>query len=172
MSPIDLTGMRFGRLVAVELSHRDARNASFWRCRCDCGGAVTTHLGRLRLGKTKSCGCLRREMCATRGSVPSHGHAAREATTSTYQSWVAMRARCGNPQNKSFKDYGGRGIAVCERWRESFEAFLADMGERPQGMSIDRKDQAGNYATGNCRWADARTQAANRRPRAQSKRSA
>jgi hypothetical protein len=116
--------------------------------------------GNLRSGDVRSCGCLQREIIARRNRT--HGHSVRGAETPTYRSWKAMHTRCTNPNPSTWAHYGGRGIEICERWR-SFESFLEDMGERPEGTSIDRIDVDGNYEPGNCRWATPTEQRANRR---------
>lgn len=121
-------------------------------CRCDCGVEVVRLVCHLRSGGTTSCGC----------KVRIHGHAGAERTP-TYISWMSMRARCTNPNHRDYRHYGGRGITVCDRWIDSFENFLADMGERPSGTTIDRIDNDAGYELGNCRWADAVTQRRNRR---------
>jgi hypothetical protein len=99
------------------------------------------------------------------GTTHSHSRAHNGGPTPTYRSWQAMRQRCTNPTNASWAHYGGRGITVCERWQDSFESFLADMGERPTGRTLDRVDVDGNYEPGNCRWATPLEQARNKRPR-------
>jgi hypothetical protein len=148
---IDLTGQRFGRLVAMEPSqHRTPRGRFkiLWTCRCDCGGEAIATVDRLRSGETQSCGCLQRERAAAAHFV--HGGKG----TDEYLIWKGMRQRCLNPRNPNFRSYGGRGITICERWQASFAAFLADMGPRPSPQhSIDRVNNDGNYEPGNCRWA-------------------
>lgn len=136
-------GDRFGKLTVVEDAGRDRRGQALVRCRCDCGKEAIARASRIRTGSQRSCGCLR-------GRPTVHGRCG----TPTYRSWVAMIDRCENPKRERYHRYGGRGITVCPRWRESFAAFLQDMGERPQGKSIDRwPDNDGNYEPGNCRWA-------------------
>ena len=118
--------------------------------RCSCGTVKDFQLNNLRTGTTKSCGCILRENPAN----VSHGHARVGAKNKTYHSWLAMKQRCTYPKAPQWADYGGRGIKVCDRWLNSFEDFLADMGERPDGSTLDRyPDVNGNYEPGNCRWS-------------------
>ena len=134
-----------------------------------CGAVLDVDGATLRRGQ-KSCGCLARELAAEsmRITMTKHGHsrsAQGGSDSPTYQTWNAMRNRCCNPNWHAFKDYGGRGISVCERWRgeHGFENFLADMGERPDGKTLDRKNVNGNYEKDNCKWSTATEQRNNRR---------
>lgn len=148
---IDLTGQRFGRLAVIQRSYV-AKVGAHWLCRCDCGTDKIIYGPSLRAGKTRSCGCLQAE--AAKKYMTAHGHAASYKKTPTYISWAEMITRCENPKKKNFKYYGARGISVCERWRHSFQNFLADMGPRPEGQTLDRwPNRTGNYEPGNCRWA-------------------
>ena len=154
----DLSGRQFGRLTASHYSHSDDDGRALWLCQCACG-ATTTVRGK-DLGKQTSCGCQRREQA--RKLKLTHG----QRWSKLYSCWLNMRDRCNNPNNKQFKDYGGRGIKICERWN-SFANFLADIlaaiGERPPGMTLDRIDNDGNYEPGNVRWATPVQQRANQR---------
>jgi hypothetical protein len=156
----DMTGLRFGRLVAksyVDTVHSQAR----WLCVCDCGTEKTISGNALRMGNTQSCGCFHKEQMLAQPPRLRHGHA-REGQSSTYKCWTNMRSRCTNPKVKQYKDWGGRGIKVCERWLV-FDNFLADMGEKPKGMQIDRIDNDGDYKPSNCRWVTPKENSATRR---------
>ena len=131
----------------------------YWECLCECGNKTIVSASYLRNGKIKSCGCLRKE-----GNNTKHQHTSRSHTPSpTYSSWIKAKQRCNNPNVPNWVDYGGRGIKVCDRWLDSFENFLADMGERPDGTTIDRINNDGNYEPGNCKWSTPKEQSNNRR---------
>lgn len=156
-----VAGERFGRLSVVAKARDLTTMKPEWLCVCDCGGLAFSQGSYLRSGHVKSCGCLQREL-RERGVAPTHGHARQAARTGTYIAWKSMKQRCVNSKRQDWKNYGGRGISVCAKWRTSFPAFLADMGERPIGLEIDRIDNDGNYEPGNCRWT---TRLVNRRNR-------
>lgn len=160
-SLIDRTGQRYGRLVVVD---RDvaAGPASRgkrvrWICRCECGTVLSCTGHDLASGDVRSCGCLHRDDLRERHR--NHGL----VRTGAHSSWAAAKARCYDPKHTAYASYGGRGIQMCERWRNDFRAFLSDMGERPAGTSIDRVNPDGHYEPQNCRWATPETQATNKR---------
>jgi DNA-binding transcriptional regulator GbsR (MarR family) len=145
---IDMIGTTYGRLTLLE--HMDNGRV---KCNCECGNEMTTKLDFVIRGNTKSCGCLATKIRTTHGMT----------NTRTYQTWRAMRRRCNDPNFLRYESYGGRGITVCDEWNASFENFLEYMGERPEGMTIDRINVDGNYEPGNVRWADPKTQTRNQR---------
>lgn len=161
----DRTGQRFGRLVAVERVGKSSRRQSLWLCLCDCGNTTVVTTDKLANGNTKSCGCHRADFARTlpHDKKITHGHSTRRHGKSPeYFVWQGMKDRCLREKSISYKRYGGRGIAVCEKWRDSFQAFLADMGQRPSAAhTLDRINNDGNYEPGNCRWALAQEQSAN-----------
>ena len=155
---VDLIGQTFGFLTVVEKSPRNDGDNITWVCKCHCGVIVTVSTSLLKTGHSRSCGCLQRSIIGNLNKT--HGM----SKTPTYISWKSMLTRCYNENILEYKDYGGRGIKVCDRWRYSFENFYIDMGIRPGlDYSLDRKDVNGNYEPNNCRWLDKLSQTRNTR---------
>lgn len=155
-----MLGERFGRLVVVE-RRPNVGGRSYYLCRCDCGTDVVVRAGNLKSYNTSSCGCLNSERSSQRIAERNAVHGG--AYTAEYLVWTGMKKRCYNHNHPRYKDYGGRGITVCERWRNSFENFFADMGPRPgKHYQLDRINNGGNYEPSNCQWTTPMANANNR----------
>lgn len=153
----DLTGQSFGRLTVVGFSRMKAQG-SYWSCRCTCGVPCEVRGSSLSSGVTRSCGCFSRDSTGERNRT--HGGTG----TAAHRSWAHMRARCRDAKNEKYEYYGGRGISVCPEW-DDYAVFAADMGEPPEGYTLDRIDPNGDYTPSNCRWASRLVQSRNQRMR-------
>lgn len=161
----DLTDRKFGRLTVVSLAPKSKTGRTRWHCICDCGNKTIVQANNLKSGEVKSCNCMK-EVCHF-----IHGHTpASKSQTSEYTAWINIQSRCHNEKDEYYKDYGGRGIKVCDRWRfgengkPGFLCFLEDMGLKPdKKLSLDRVNGNGDYKKENCRWATAAQQARNKR---------
>ena len=152
------TGDKYDRLTIVkEVENINMKNVRFFLCSCECGNQKVIALNSLRRGDTKSCGCYRKQIVTERSVT--HGLWGQPL----YNTWVNMKQRCYNPNFRDYKNWGGRGIKVCDRWINSFSNFINDMGERPDGKSLDRINNDGDYEPSNCRWATSKEQIKNQR---------
>ena len=152
----DLVGEKFNHLTVIARAENDGKRV-MWKCKCDCGGEIVTRGYSLKTGHTVSCGCVSSQRLAEHRN--KHG----KVGSRVYRIWQLMKDRCCNPKNTNYYLYGARGIAICQEWRDSFEAFYRDMGDPPDGHSIDRKDPEKGYCIENCRWATSFDQARTRR---------
>jgi len=161
---MDLTGQIFNRLTVLSHARKNEHGQFLWLCICNCSNKneVTVMGGHLRSGHTQSCGCLRLE--AATKSTTTHGMSGKDTRTKEYRCWANMKTRCYNSHIIQYQDYGGRGIKVCDHWRNSFENFFKDMGKAPSSNhSIERIDNDSNYQPGNCKWVTDQEQANNKR---------
>lgn len=153
---IDITGRKFGRLRVLKRAGTYKSGDALWDCACDCGASKTAQGSALRKGLIKSCGCLQKETRSSNNRT--HGM----SNTALYRLWAGMVQRCTNPNATNYANYGGRGVTVCKRWL-AFLNFKADMGDRPSGTSIERRNNSRGYSPSNCYWATRKEQNSNKR---------
>jgi hypothetical protein len=168
-TPENLEGRRYGFLLVLS-SIPERQKEHYWQCRCDCGRLHAVQASNLRSGRVQSCGCQRSALISKglaaavrRGWSPTHVRIHGETNGSVHWAWASMKQRCHNPLCRDYYRYGGRGITVCDRWRDSYPTFRDDMGPKPTGASIERKDNSKGYEPGNCVWATDKEQQNNTR---------
>lgn len=159
---IDLEGKQFDRLTVIGFVGRKWRNA-VWLCECNCGNVTQVKSSALINRTTKSCGCLKDENTSKRSRTHGHAGALTGLQSAAYNAWCNMKTRCTNENRKEFARYGGRGIQICDRWMNSFENFIEDMGEPPANHSLDRIKNDEGYSPTNCKWSTMKQQANNTR---------
>ena len=157
---VNTIGSSFGRWTVIARVQNGTDRHSRFLCRCECGIEHIVLMTQLTSGRSQSCGCLKRDVTIARST--KHGHSPEGSPSSTYRTWAAMITRCTNPKQAQYPDYGGRGITVVTRWMV-FKNFLSDMGERPDGLSLDRINNDLGYSPDNCRWATRKVQMRNKR---------
>lgn len=168
---LDLKGQKFGSLFVLKKSNVIKNNNVMWECRCDCGNKALVSSHRLRSGRTKSCGCKKSKFTSDRtAGAKNYGYKHNLRNTKLYAIWATMKQRCFNKMYKDYKYYGGRGITICDEWKDDVKAFYdwSMVNGYAEGLTIDRIDNDGDYSPDNCRWTTMKVQRENQRNRRRS----